>query len=61
MKKFALACIAIATLSVTSIGCGGRTETVTKPPEDAVPASELPSQQGYEAAMQNQGSGRPGN
>ncbi|OYP29465.1 hypothetical protein [Rhodopirellula sp. MGV] len=60
MKKLALACVAIASLSVTSVGCGGHTEAVTKPPENAVPTSELPSQSGYEAAMKNSGS-RPGN
>ncbi|MCD0460946.1 hypothetical protein [Roseiconus lacunae] len=61
MKNFAIAAVAIASLTLTTIGCGGRSETVTTPPENAVPASELPSQQGYESAMQNQGNGRPGN
>ncbi len=55
MKKLTCTCVfAFGLAAISLTGCSEPQSTVTTPPENAVPTSELPSQQGYEAAMQAQ-------
>ncbi|TWU08067.1 hypothetical protein [Stieleria varia] len=62
MKKLTFASVVMfCFMAVSSVGCGDSKPVVNKPPENAVPTSELPSQKGYEDAMKAQGKQGPGN